>query len=268
MSLAALSVVVVILATGCAATKNNIHMDEKGYSNTGWQFGTPTIDTHTPGMNFRKPVMMPAPAGYQNQQTQPAPQQNQWQPQGQPQALQQNQQPSTGQSMVVPDVSSICPTCDVQVASSDWSGSSSGNVQPARQQYPQVSQQQSQPQYLMAWEEGASEAAQPGQSVIWYGGTWTAGWGDGCSSGGSYCGGSGLRPWFQPRVREQRRGDCDDYGRPIRRGPGREDCDGWGRPVQHPVPHQTQQRQFSQGSFRQSSGSHQTSGFGGHSRPH
>ena len=118
MSLAALSVMVVILATGCAATKNNIHMDANGYSNTGWQFGTPTIDTHTPGMNFRKPVMMPVLAGYQNQPTQPAPQrpvQHQVpSQQGTFQGVQQGR-------MVLPDVSGICPTCgDMNVASPEW----------------------------------------------------------------------------------------------------------------------------------------------------
>ena len=167
----AMSVAVAILATGCSVTKNNIRQDADGYHNTGWQVGTPTIDTHTPGMTFRRPVMMRAPgAGYQEKQP-VAPQQKK--------SSAKKQQ--LGQGTVVPDVSGICPTGAIQVASSEWSSASS--VENLHQQVAEPEQAEPQPQYLMAWEEGASQVAQPGQSVIWHGGVWVGGWGDGYSYG-------------------------------------------------------------------------------------
>ena len=166
-----MSVMVVMLATGCAVTKNNITQDASGYRNTSFQIGTPTIDTHTPGMHFKKPVMIPVPTG--------APQ-----PKQLSQAQGQQDQQVQG-AVVVPDVSSICSTCDVQVASSDWTSSTPNN-----QQTQDLQASEPKPQYLMAWEEGASQAS-PG-NVIVHDGIWGNGW----VTGGTWFGGSRSSGWF------------------------------------------------------------------------
>jgi len=169
-----MSVMVVMLATGCAATKNKIHQDANSYSNESWQFGTPTLDTRTPSLHFKKPVMIPVPAGANKQSKQQLSQA-------------QGQQQQVQGAVVVPDVSSICSTCDVQVASSDWTSSTPKNLrQPAANQALEP-----EPQYLMAWEEGASQAS-PGNVIvhdgIWRGNSWVG--------GGTWFGSSRSSGWF------------------------------------------------------------------------
>ena len=166
MSLWALSVAVVILATGCK-TQETIHQTPGEYTRESTSYNSWISRTSNESDSSRylsHPVLLGNPQG---------------QATGAPtETLQETSDEGT-----LPDMSMFCTANDMPIA----------KVYNTVRKVPQPA--------LMAWEQGASIAMPPQQSIIVHSGTWAGGYGD-----GGYANiGSGLRPWYQPSIPDRSR---------------------------------------------------------------